>query len=413
MMCLEIQSQTGNRMTDSSKNIGDLRRALTHLHDPAYLENHPLALQIASTAQTPELSRGQLLSRVLRLSIEALDPGKNIAPTDPEARPYHILRNRYISRQGIPIIASQLGIGERQAYRELKRGTRALLNIIIEYKEGKENSTSPSSPAARVRLEIDRISDVSHQVVDIRQLVEQVIQSVTPMAKDWDVQIQWVPEAEGRYVKLNRVLLRQALFNLFSHTIRRSQGVDPIVHFGCVEDEVYLKIIYQSSNPLDLNETTRPYAVASELLDSLDVVWERQNAEDKEITISIKIPLAERKRVLIVDDNAGLIRLFKRYLSDQPYLINSTTNATQALELIIDLQPEIIILDVMMPKRDGWDVLQEIRQDEAGKQAKVLICSIINDPDLVTAMGADGFLHKPVNRANLLQALEDLSSLAV
>jgi hypothetical protein len=131
-------------MINSIEDISDLRRALTHLHDPAYLENHPLALQISSTTQVSELSlsRGQLLSQVLRLSIEALDPGKDVAPTDSEARPYHILRNRYISRQGIPIIASQLGIGERQAYRELKRGMRALLNILNEYKGDKDGSSS-------------------------------------------------------------------------------------------------------------------------------------------------------------------------------------------------------------------------------------------------------------------------------
>ena len=62
-----------------------------------------------------------------------------------------------------------------------------------------------------------------------------------------------------------------------------------------------------------------------------------------------------------------------------------------------------------MPTRDGWEVLQEIRQNEAGAKAKVLVCSIINDPDLAAAMGADGFLHKPVDRASLLQALKSLS----
>jgi CheY-like chemotaxis protein len=396
-------------MTDTEKQIADLRRALAHLHDPAYLENHPLAVRISSASQAQGMSRGQLLSRILRLAIESLDPGAEFAPTTPEARPYHILRNRYIARQSIPVIANQLGIGERQAYRELKRGVLALINIISEYESNQEPVDHTSSPAARVRAEINRLTDVSHQVVDIRQLVEQVIQNVEPMARSWGVQIQWEPEVDGLQVKLNRVVLRQALFNLLSHVIRRCQGSDPVVRFKQVGESVSLEIIYTPIGSPDLHQFGQPYAMASELLNSLGVHWERQENDQGEAIISIRIPLVERHRVLIVDDNAGLIRLFERYLNDQPFLVHSTTSAEQALHILADLKPDIIILDVMMPTRDGWEVLQEIRQNEAGAQAKVLVCSIINDPDLAAAMGADGFLHKPVDRASLLQALKSLS----
>ena len=397
-------------MKDVGEFITDLRRALSHLHDPAYLENHPLAMRISSLSQGSGIPRGQLLSRILRLSIESLDPGPEFAPTTPEARPYHILRNRYIARQSIPVIADQLGIGERQAYRELKRGIAALKNIISEYELNQGYADHLSSPAARVREEISRLTEVNHQMVDIRQLVEQVIQSVSPMANEWGIHIRWIPEASGLHVRLNRVVLRQALFNLLSHIIRHSEGIDPIVRFKRAGEDATLEITYNSPKPLDLRQSGQPYVIASNLLDSLGVSWERQVCKPGEALILIQIPLVEHRRILIVDDNAGFVRLFERYLNNQPFLVNSTTSADQALQMLDDLKPDVIILDVMMPKRDGWEVLQEIRQSDAGAKAKVLVCSIINDPDLAAAMGANGFLHKPVDRASLLQALTELSS---
>ena len=58
--------------TCSEEYIDAVRGALKHLHDPAYLENHPLALSLDFAAQAPDLSRGQLIARTLRLAIEAL-----------------------------------------------------------------------------------------------------------------------------------------------------------------------------------------------------------------------------------------------------------------------------------------------------------------------------------------------------
>ena len=70
------------------------------------------------------------------------------------------------------------------------------------------------------------------------------------------------------------------------------------------------------------------------------------------------------------------------------------------------VRPDVVILDVMMPDRDGWELLQTLRTHEPEKATRVIICSVIKDPDLAFALGADGFLHKPVDRAQLLQALE-------
>lgn len=405
-------------MSHVEERIPDLRGALAHLHDPAYLENHPLGAHISSVAQAPTLSQGQLLSRVLRLAIEALDPGPGTAPNAPEARPYHVLRTRYVSRQSVTSIAEQLGIGERQVYRELRRGLEALAHILDECEIEANHYASLSaeqlpSPAARVCAEVGRLTSAGHQVVDVTQLVAQAIQSAQPLAREWGIQIRWIPEATSLYVIANRVMLRQVVLNLLSHIVRFHQDGSPVVGLCRSGPDALVTISCHCQESLDSLRHGQPYAIAAELLDSLGLAWERQDQWNGAMRIAIRIPLAEQHTVLIIDDNAGLIRLFERYLNGYPCLVYGAADADEALSMLDDLCPDVVILDIMMPKRDGWEVLQALRQSKAGAKARVLVCSIINDPHLAEALGADGFLHKPVDRASLLQALDRLVSATV
>jgi len=395
--------------------VSELRRALAHLHDPAYLENHPLAARLSGVSESPGLSSGQLLSRVLRLSIEALDPGPGVVPTAPEARPYHVLRSHYISQHGVPRIGEQLGISERQTYRELRRGLEALAHILEGYEAGGNQESASSveqipSPATKVYAEVARLSRAGHQVVDIVQVVDQAVGTARHLAQDWGVQIEWSAGMVALYATLNRVMLRQVIINLLSHAVHRHCGGSLDVRLHRSGTDALLLITYNCGARAISPRPGQPCAVAAELLGSLGVNWSHEEQDNGTARITVRIPLAQQHKVLIVDDNVGLIRLFERYLDGQPYAVYSATSAAKALEALRNIRPDVVILDVMIPERDGWEVLQALRQSEAGPTLRVLVCSIINDPDLAKSLGADGFLHKPVDRASLLHALEELFS---
>jgi CheY-like chemotaxis protein len=74
-----------------------------------------------------------------------------------------------------------------------------------------------------------------------------------------------------------------------------------------------------------------------------------------------------------------------------------------------ELQPAAIILDVLMPGVDGWSVLQALRSSSELRQIPVIICSVINDPELAAALGAAVSLKKPLSRLELIEALQQVT----
>ena len=404
-------------MSHPESLLAELRTALAHLHDPAYLENHPLAQRIEVVAQAPNQTRGEMLRRTLRLSIEALDPGPGIAPNAPAARPYQILRGRYILRQSLGEVAAQLDIGDRQAYRELRRAVEALTQIVWDSGVLEHGPKTPAAAeglpaaAARLRAEVDRLAVVNSQEVNLPQLLEKAIENIRPLANEHGLQVHLRAKAPDLRVAVNRVMLRQAILNLLSHAARTHQGHELTVYLRRGTGQAVVEIIYNPEpTPPPVAGSAQPYAVAGQLLEALALAWQCEALPNGAERISVYIPLAHEHRVLIIDDNEGLIRLFERYMEGQPYRLFSATRAEQALTLVEEVAPEVIILDVMMPERDGWEVLEALRACEAGRRAHLLVCSIIDDPQLAAALRVDGFLHKPVDRLSLLQALERLTN---
>jgi signal transduction histidine kinase/CheY-like chemotaxis protein len=119
-------------------------------------------------------------------------------------------------------------------------------------------------------------------------------------------------------------------------------------------------------------------------------------------------PDSDQRLVLCVDDNEGVITLFRRYLSRQGYRVIGLTDSTAAVEKTRQLKPFAITLDVMMPNRDGWQVIQELKADPATRHVPVIMCTIVSDKEHGLSLGASDYLVKPILEENLVAALERL-----
>jgi CheY-like chemotaxis protein len=423
-------------MPPAEELLSELRSALAHLDDPPYLENHPLAKRLNFIAQAPALSRGQLLRRTLRLVIETLDPGQDVPRSAPEARSYEVLQRYAIAKESMVAIASRLDISERQAYRELRCATEALAQILSEMAAGTgdglallEGKTPSSVPerAAKVLEDVERLSRASSEEIDIARLVTSAVESVRNLARERHVEIELQAEPPPLGIMANRVMLRQAVLNLLSHAVSSQEEGRVTVQLQRAGQEVVLAVFYTRAVGQTPPGAEDPYTVATQILNSLGIRWGQElpptnapagsspRGANTTRKIWLTVPLAQEHTILIIDDNEGLIALFRRYLRPLPYRVVGVTRAAEALAMVEELRPELVILDVMMPDRDGWEVLETLRSMASlneGHRLHVIVCSIINDPQLAAALGADAFLHKPVDQASLLAAISGAFSSA-
>jgi CheY-like chemotaxis protein len=124
--------------------------------------------------------------------------------------------------------------------------------------------------------------------------------------------------------------------------------------------------------------------------------------------LTLSWPRGGQPAILVVDDQEVAIHLFERYLHRVPLRVVGVREPKLALAEARRLRPRAIILDVMMPTQDGWEVLQTLQADPDTSHIPVIICSVWDVPELASAYGAAGFVKKPVNQQDLLEALARL-----
>ena len=158
----------------------------------------------------------------------------------------------------------------------------------------------------------------------------------------------------------------------------------------------------------DLQGTTRREGVGLAVAHKLIEAMGGQAAvclEEGVWCCSLLLPFAQRDTVLIVDDNADLTALFQRYAAGHSLNVVGATSGMQALEIARDLRPQLIILDLMLSNMDGWEILQRLRRAEATQTTPIVICSVLNEPDLAYSMGASDYVTKPISQATLVDVL--------
>ncbi len=127
------------------------------------------------------------------------------------------------------------------------------------------------------------------------------------------------------------------------------------------------------------------------------------------LVLSVTLPTAEQMPVLVVDDNIDTLRLFERYLSGTRYRFIGTPDPRGALPLAVKLEPKAIVLDIMLPEVDGWDLLGRLREHPTTRHVPVIVCTILPQAELASVLGAAEFIGKPVRRQALLSALDRLA----
>ena len=119
-------------------------------------------------------------------------------------------------------------------------------------------------------------------------------------------------------------------------------------------------------------------------------------------------------RVLIADDNMANVELLEAYLSGCGYDIATAVDGSETLVMAESFEPNLILLDIMMPKLSGFEVCEELKSNPQTRNIMILMVTALTelgDIERAVSAGCNDYLSKPVNKAELLKRVENLLTL--
>ena len=121
--------------------------------------------------------------------------------------------------------------------------------------------------------------------------------------------------------------------------------------------------------------------------------------------------MSDTYKILIADDNQANVELLEAYLANIDCDTEIAVNGQDTLDKVASFQPDLILLDVMMPKLSGFEVCKQLKADPATKGIMILMVTALNelgDIERAVSAGTDDFLSKPVNRIELTKRVENM-----
>lgn len=377
-----------------------VKEALENLYDYPKLQTHPFATSLKQQEPNNRDNPAHWLRRLIIEAIETLNLNNAQGIRSGASRVYNLLHMHYVGGMTLQEVGLELGISVRQAYRDLKKGQDSVTSIL--WYKLKQNETVVKDPK---RETMDSLSTVQSEVtqvegdiqaINIAELLESVAQSLHTLAEQLNVPITF-DVLETVMVSTNPTIARQVLMGILSKAIQQTQSALAI----CLDEtEKYVSLEIDYSEPLEAEIVT---PVIKQFVEQLG--WQLEhNSHGAKIRVT-----HTNVTVLLIDDNKGLVDLMKRYLGSESYQVLTAYNGLDGLKLAIDAQPDVIVMDIMMPEMDGWEMLQRLRTSPVTDDIPIVICSVMNDPQLAFSLGASKFITKPVSKDNLFQALDELN----
>jgi CheY-like chemotaxis protein len=384
-----------------------VRDCLAHLYDYGYLRDHPLVQLLVSDQSGA--AQVQSFRQIVTEAIEHLRPDMGATFHSKQARIYNILMLRYIDQQLPQDVMLQLALSERQFYRDHPKAITTLSHILWEHVTGVAVTPPPTEPAPAdisVESEVQRVQTEQSQI-DITALLQGAITATQSLAGQHHVHVTLALEEELPQQGIHGSVLRQAVLLIMSQLIVRFEGGGQLVLNGELMEHqcrISFTLIGETDDAQTLGEGLAQNKSLRALIESMDAELNCESINEESVRITLDV--AQRQQtVLLVDDNPGMIDLFNRYLAGQSYHILVAPDGEQAIQLARQTRPGLIILDVMLPGKDGWEVLQNLKNHPTTRHIPVLICSVLDATDLAMSLGADAYLKKPPSQTEFLDVL--------
>jgi signal transduction histidine kinase/ActR/RegA family two-component response regulator len=285
------------------------------------------------------------------------------------------------------------------------------------------------------RIEAGRL-DLRFDRFDLGGLVRRSALSMGPAADRAGVTVDVIaPDAAEVEGDPGRV--RQVVYNLLSNAVKFSPPGGRVEVEVRVEDEVATVQVADQGAGIPIAEQGQMFeafaqghqgrlradgaglglALAQQLAEAhggrIELASEPSRGSTFTLRLPARRPIAKEEsaaspahgHVLVIEDDPGMVALLRSWLDPEGYTVSAAATGREGLDLARALVPDAILLDILLPDMDGWDVLQQLRLERRTVDVPVVVVSVHEDRAVGLALGAADHLVKPVERASLVGRL--------
>lgn len=326
------------------------------------------------------------------------------------------------------------------------------LEVVL--KSGKRLMTLINDILDLSKIEAGKM-DIRDEDILLEELIEEVVNTINPLTIEKGIGLEVVRNCNTRIIiNTDRTRLIQVLINLMGNAVKFteqgkivlkvSQTNDSMLQFDVIDtgigiDEEGQRIIFEEFRQVD-GSTTRKYggtglglAISKKIIDLLggSISIRSKVGEGSDFYFTIPLKFGKEKKyidsqkvnsevlrrnrknpILVIDDDPEIRYTIGQYLISKGYEVIFAEDGDIGIKLAKEKQPFAITLDVMLPNKDGWTVLKDLKEDPETKDIPVILVSILGDKKIGYGLGAFEYFVKPISSEKLISAFSRLESLA-
>ncbi|MGC9347520.1 MAG: response regulator [Anaerolineae bacterium] len=382
--------------------VEHLRDALAHLYDPTYRP----ADAVWSVLRCDSQHGIRTLQARLIQAVKDLEPRSDVPPTARIRRLHTLLSLRYLQEFTQERAAEYLGITPRHLRREQKEAievlARRLWGASAEGPESPNAGPADRSWRAQLAREMAALRESAPgAVADVGQVIHSAAELEGPLLSERGMDLDFAPIAPALKAVMHPTVLRQLLIAAIQQ-LAHSGSPGAINIAAQIRDG---KVSISLDGPQGDMEAEHDGGFIEETL-ALHGGTLQTEAKGDRLVLRITLPQARDLTVLVVDDNSDLVHFFRRYAAGTRYKIVEEGRGARVMETVAAVEPDIIVLDVMLPDIDGWELLTTLYESPRMRDIPVIVCSVVREERLALSLGARLYLPKPVRRREFLAALD-------
>ena len=388
--------------------------ALKGFYNTCVLQSSPLVamLRLEERADGDPV---QALRQALREALAKLKPAATVPFGSAEWLGYRIMWTRYINARSQAATCEELGISSSTYYRYIREAKTGVVESLWRRYQKLEQQRAEALPeeGPSIAREATRLARTSRrQRIDLRDFMAEVQRTIQPLAQQAQCTLKVETPTPIPEPFVDPGLLNQIVLSVLSETLYLAEGGQLTITISAHEDASLWRLA-----PL---HSAQVAALGGAESASLELgrtlvqayrgkLWLEQ--EGASSSLCFTLPIARPPMVLVIDDDPDMPRLYGHYLQSLGIMIKTASSNEQLEQQLAENVPDLVLLDILMPQWDGWRILRDLKADEQTASVPVVVCSVLTQPRLALALGAQRVLQKPITQAALAETAQELLSL--